>query len=251
MPILGDIIDLTATVFDQGTITFRQWRVMERPFGSFDGPVEPNQEATIFFPDIHGSFIIRYRAADDQLQLSACEVEFTTEIVDDLRVELIWNGDQLFHEHHSILNLHLLHPNATRWFDATLDCSSPFCLNTNRDWGQSGQQADDPFLVGLRLGPHWVSVFQPQLNGTYGIGVEYEFDNFRASTSAVVNVYCFGLLEQTFGPVSLVNGDQFPPDNDFWKVAEVNMDSGSCQIIPYLNGADPLIIQGRDAENAR
>jgi hypothetical protein len=110
---------------------------------------------------------------------------------------------------------------------------------------------DDPQPLGLILGPQWVSVAQPQQSGTYGVGVRYDFDNFRISSSALINVYCYGILEGTFGPVTLTNGDQFPPDNDFWKVAEVDMNSGGCEIFPYLNGGEPVIVLGRDAEAAR
>jgi hypothetical protein len=246
-------IPLTATVFDEGGIEFREWRVMARPFGSFETPLDPVQEATFFFPDMAGSYRIRYRASDDQFQLSACEIAFTTEVQDKLRVELIWNGELLHHEHGSYLNLHLLHPNATRWFDPQLDCSSPNCLNVARDWGVADQQEDDPFLIGLRLGPQWAVVFAPQTNGTYGIGVEYEFDAYRGPTSVVVNVYCGGILEQMFGPVTLTNGNQFPTDNDFWKVAEVDIDATGCAaIIPYLDGAGgPSIVLGADAEANR
>jgi hypothetical protein len=105
-------------------------------------------------------------------------------------------------------------------------------------------------MIGLVLGPQWVSVYQGQTNGTYGIGIGYEFDNFRASTEAVVNVYCYGILEQTLS-ASLVMGNGFPDDNDFWKVAEVDLASGACQVIPYLNGSNPLIVTGGDARNVR
>ena len=96
----------------------------------------------MFYSDLAGSYRLRYRAADALFQISACEVAFTTEHEDAIRVELVWNGDLPQHEHHSFLGMHLLHPNAQRWFDTTLDCWTAECLFRPRDWNQQGQQID-------------------------------------------------------------------------------------------------------------
>ncbi len=250
-PYVNYSVDLVATVSDQGGISYRQWKVTERPVGAVSDPFEPNREATYIFNDIQGRYRVRYRAADDLLQISACEVTYTTIVDDYLRVELIWNTDRRLHERYSYLDLHLLHPNAQRWFDPALDCVGGTCSAPPLDWGQQGNDIDDPFLFGFGTGPQWVTVYEPQLNGTYGVGVAYDWSAYETSAEVVVNIFCYGDLVRSLGPVTLTHGDLLLEDNDFWKVAEVDMNSGGCQVTPYQSGGNPLIVTGREAETAR
>jgi hypothetical protein len=244
-------VNLSATVFDAGGITYRRWSVVERPFGSFDEPFNPELDSSFFYPDLFGSFRVRYRAADDLFQLSACDVSFQLILGEQFRVEMIWNGDKLQHEHISWLEMHLLHPTAQRWFQETLDCSTEDCMYQEREWGDASDELDNPYFNGLFLGPQWVSVPFPQYNGTYGVGVHYDYFNYLPATPVKVSIFCNGVLQYSADAV-LVNGDNENfEDNDFWKVAEVDLAASGCSVIPYANGGGPLITTIDNAQNAR
>lgn len=245
-PIVNFSTNLSATIFDDGTILHRRWSVTERPIGSVDVPAMPNQEATFFRPDLMGPYRLRFRAADNNHQLSACEIDLSPTLPDRLRVEAYWNAEVPQHDQSAGMLLHLLHPTATAWLDPILDCFGGCFM---RDWGQAMDQTDDPFLYGLYYSPQLVSVAVPQQNGSYGIGISHEFFGYRQSMVTVL-LFCDGLLEQTFGPVTLSNGMGLAADNDFWKVAEVSFDAAGCNVVPYAN-PDPVIVRGRDAMMAR
>lgn len=249
-PAINMPVDLTATVFDDGTITDRRWRVMEQPVGSLEEIYDPTEEASFMFTDLVGDYRVRYRAADDRLQLSACEISFRPVVPDDLRVELIWNSDGPHHEHHSSLVLHLLHPSAGAWFEPTLDCYANGCFDGMIDWGQQNEPQDDPIAYGLIMGPNFTTLPEAQDQAPYGVGVSYDWFGFRDVTTATVAIYCRGDLAATLGPQDLVNGAGFPDDNDFWKVAEVELDGSGCQVTPF-DDPDPVIVTGFEASTMR
>jgi hypothetical protein len=248
-PLVNDQIALDGLAVDEGAIVHREWELTEQPPGSVEAPFEPTVASTTLFTDLGGSYRIRYRVADDDHQLAACEVPFQPVIPEDLRVEVVWNTDRPHHEVHPVVLMHLLNPAATRWFDPILDCYAVNCPPfMPPDWGQANQMQDDPILFGLDTGPEFGSVATAE-NGRYALGVSYVYFGFQTSVSVSATIYCKGNAVQTLGPVILTNGNGSELANDFWKVAEIEVAGAGCQVTPFMPA--PLIVTGQDASMSR
>jgi K319-like protein len=245
---------LVAMIDDDGTIESRLWEVISAPSGSKATPVPVDSSGTSFTPLLPGDYQLRYTAQDDAGQSDSCEVRVTATVAAGLRVELLWDID-VTPPPPADMDLHLLHPTATVWFNdaATgLDC---FWMNPSAAWGPGGAE-DDPALYmddQDGRGPEGIQIAVPEEGGDYRIGVHFYTDNGAGPSDAIVRVYCAGTLIQTFGPQTLDGSDNVAPDqNDFWKVADVSFSGGGCTIVPLDDGlGGPLIVTAGDARLAR
>lgn len=249
---IDSIAEPTASVVDDGTIVFGQWRVISSPFGSHTKPSPRDQEGTRLELDIAGTYRLRYTAADDRRQITACEVTIEPTTPPTLRAELIWKADGPRYASNTVFMFHLLHPGASAWFDERLDCSGPPCLDNALDWDRQGDFSDDPIWVGFFFGPQALFVDRPNTSGRYALGVE-TLDiggDTPSPVGATVRIYCGGVLKEEIGPV-LLNGSYTTPDlNDFWKVAELRFDSsGDCTVFPF--GAGDTVVRTSQARSNR
>jgi hypothetical protein len=128
-----------------------------------------------------------------------------------LRIEVKWDSDLCD------VDSHLLNP-AGSFFDCDNDCHFG---NPAPDWGVTSDWMDDPFLDVDDVdgyGPENINVSEPA-PGTYRFIVHYYLDSYEASsavsTNVTVDVYSYGNLIQSFGPVHLA------ATNDTWDVFDV------------------------------
>lgn len=236
---------------DNGRIITRRWSVGDRPAGSIERIDPSDTSEAIFIPEIAGTYRLEHVVADDDLQLAVCSTTIDAIPIDDLHVELLWNEDESPYENYRELGLHLLHPMAPAWFDATYDCHPPDCAFEPPEWGP-GMLPDDPYAIGSEFSPTRTSISVPEAV-TYLVGVHYIWDDGRGPASATVRIFCGGGLAAELGPVSLLRGNGTDDDNDFWKVAEVTWDGvGGCTVMPYGTLPDaPVIVLGSAARMAR
>jgi len=118
----------------------------------------------------------------------------------------------------SDLDLHLLHPDASAYFDSTFDV---YWLNKAPNWGGSGA-LDDPLM--LRddtdgAGPEQLSLHQPQTNKTYRVGVHYWDDWGFGDAFVTVRVYVGGVLTYTSTETELWH-------QDMWDVCDITWSGG-------------------------
>ncbi|MDP2339923.1 MAG: hypothetical protein Q8O67_03110 [Deltaproteobacteria bacterium] len=219
---------------DGGAVVARRWSIVESPFGSTVALDGATTDDVRFTPLLAGRYLLRYVAADDVGQLSACEVEVLAETDDVFRVELLWNVDVAAGDP-TDLDVHLLHPTAPAWFDGGLDCHYLNCRAGNLSWSQFANGGPDP-SASLDIddrdgrGPENVNITNPEETGNaYRIGVHYFADDGAGPATAFVNVFCFGQLAATLGPVTLTT-DADSEANDLWKVADVSFASSSCTV---------------------
>jgi hypothetical protein len=100
-------------------------------------------------------------------------------------------------------------------------------------------------------GPEIATVAVVETGGNYGVGVHHYFDWGYGPGDALINVWCMGTLEGSFGPVTL-DGAGLALDNDFWKVADVSFGATSCTITGLDDGmGGPLIVTAAAADTAR
>ncbi len=116
-----------------------------------------------------------------------------------LTIKLFWDADN------SDVDSHLIMPGGT-YFDCDSDCHFG---NPAPDWGVQGDWLDDPFLDVDDVdgyGPEHINISTP-MAGTYKYVVHYYDDTYEDSaatdTNATVEVYEFGQLLGTYGPVYL------------------------------------------------
>jgi hypothetical protein len=128
------------------------------------------------------------------------------------------------------------------------------CTPLGLDWGTVSPD-DDPtldFNVRYGRGPEAITIPVPEQAIDYRVGVHHSFDNGYGPSAAVVNIYCYGSLEQSFGPVTLQGSNLDDTLNDFWKVADMSFGPSSCTVTELedvLGG--PLIVTGAEAALAR
>lgn len=132
------------------------------------------------------------------LDVSATGVEPPMEEV-GLLIKLSWNEDM------TDVDSHLIMPGGS-FFDCYSDCHFG---NPSPDWGVQSDWIDDPFLDVDDVdgfGPEHINLSEPQ-TGTYKYVVHYYSDShdgsFSTDTDATVEVYSYGVLLGTFGPVNL------------------------------------------------
>jgi len=157
-----------------------------------------------------------------------------------LTVKLSWDSDECD------VDSHLLAPGGT-FFDCTLDCHFG---NPSPEWGNANDWVDNPFLDVDDVdgyGPEHINISEPAA-GTFKYVVHYYSDQdpngFTNSveTNATVEVYSFGLLLKTFGPVHLDqtnrNWDVFTIDWPSLNIVEL----GNTYIVPQsaINSCAPF-----------
>jgi hypothetical protein len=134
-------------------------------------------------------------------------------------IQLIWHTpgdvnendtgvDQDFFSVGSDVDLHLLHPLASAYFESRYDC---YWDNTAPEWGFSGP-AGDPKLDrddSDGAGPELASLLEPEADATYSIGVHYWNDWGYGKSLATVRVFVKGTLAAEFADVELVNDDMW------------------------------------------
>ncbi len=232
---------LSASATDDVLVASRRWSIVQAPTGSTVALEGGTSDDVSFTPVLVGDYRLRYVAADDAGQLSACEVKVTATTDDALRVELLWNLDVTTGDD-TDLDLHLLHDDAIAggvgWFDNGLDCHFANCRAGGLSWNFNALAVDpSPSLdVDDRdgRGPENINIKSPE-DLTYRIGVHYFADNAFGPSTALVNVFCFGDLAQSIvSPAPLTTDPSDPAQNDFWKVADVTIDnaSSSCTVTP-------------------
>ena len=244
---LGRSSGVLATASDDAVA--RRWSIVEAPFGSSVALDGATDDDVSFTPLLAGRYLLRFVAADDVGQLSACEVEVLAETDDVFRVELLWNVDVPAGDP-TDLDIHLLHPTAPAWFDSDLDCHFLNCRAGRLSWSQFANGGPDP-SASLDIddrdgrGPENVNITAPEQTGApYRVGVHYFADDGAGPATAFVNVFCFGQLAATLGPVTLsTNADS--ELNELWKVADVSFSSSSCTVTalsPSPGSPGPLIV---------
>ena len=99
------------------------------------------------------------------------------------------------------------------------------------------------------LGPENLNVNSPR-NGTYRLGVHYYDDDGYGASTVTVRIFCGeGVVEQ-FGPMILEATDNNGGRNtEFWEIADIRWQNGSCEVIPLGSQQCPRICSARTAEN--
>jgi hypothetical protein len=116
-----------------------------------------------------------------------------------LTIKLSWNSDLCD------VDSHFIEPGGT-FFDCQTDC---YFGNPSPDWAVQGDWKDNPYLDVDDVdgyGPEHTNITEPK-PGKYRFVVHYYSDSYEGSgstdTEATVEVYSYGVLLQTFGPVYL------------------------------------------------
>ncbi len=99
------------------------------------------------------------------------------------------------------------------------------------------------------LGPENINVDRPYA-GSYRVAVHA----FRGEARVTVRIYCGGsetMPTRTYGPTTL-HGSSSSRNNDFWRIADVQITSaGGCRITDIGSAARPDIRPATDAEARR
>lgn len=239
---------ITAMAEDDGVMTYA-WTLTGFPPGS--GAVAPtpaNQTVTAFTPDLAGEYMLQFAATDNDGNVATCETLVRALATEGLRVEMYWDTGL------TDLDLHLLSPDATRWF-SDLDCYYANCAaGFTLEWEAFGPE-DNPHLDlddTNGFGPENVNIDRPA-EGTYRIGV-HAFNGRRADSKVTVSIYCGAESTEpaaTFGPVTL-SGPRQQSLNDFWRVADVKIMAGNtCIVTSLAAGAVPNISPAFEVEITR
>ncbi len=176
-----------------------------------------------------------------------------------LRVELCWDTTP-----NTDLDLHLHRPGTTTpWFQNPVGTTNPddcHYINCKQDsfpdvadWGYAktpqpdcppgwpAAGCDNPRLdldnLNLPGVPENINVDVPEDNGTYRILVHYYTGMMPMTTHPMVNIYCDGHLEATYGAApDVVTGFDVPgygPNlGPMWRVADVTTAAGDCTVEP-------------------
>lgn len=265
-------VELTGSGVDDGTVVAYRWEVTRRPPGSAARPPSPPDERTTTFrPDVAGEYVLRLTVTDDDGETGICDVSVTAVSTQGLRVEIFWNGppDESCGVPRtpgcdgSDVDVHLLRPGNETWFDPNGDCYWDNCnamQGYRLNWGGPGRD-DDPRLDiddVEGFGPENINIDEP-VPGTYRVGVDFWDGDNRTSADVVVNIYCgeeSSEPEATFGPETLLDRQPGPArqeDNDFWRVADVEIrEGGPCTVHDLsLSDGSPNIITHGAAEHTR
>jgi hypothetical protein len=160
----------------------------------------------------------------------------------NLVVELTWNTPN------ADIDIHLLHPNATSWYQTPLDCHFANCGGqTPLSWPAKGAD-DDPRLTiddVEGFGPEQIVIDAPQLNTA--LGYRFGAYNFTSDGDSDPNVtariFCGGSLRATLTHEALVGSSTEEPPNELWKIADIFFTSPTeCNVVPL----DQIIQMGSD-----
>ncbi|MCC6621272.1 MAG: choice-of-anchor D domain-containing protein [Deltaproteobacteria bacterium] len=207
--------------------------------------------APIFTPELTGLYTFRLEVVDELGVRSCAPAELEVIVHTDvaLRVELSWstgldpdpapNLDEA-----PDLDLHLLHPHASGYFDDSWDA---YWHNPSPNWGGAGP-LDDPALLADDMGHDGVEVIElaiPEQAARYCIGVHFVPKDATPDVTAytTVRIYIDGALRWALPDVELVQGDMWDVACVAWPGAEPEglLDAtGSPRITPgvRLPGSD-------------
>ncbi|MCB9529398.1 MAG: choice-of-anchor D domain-containing protein [bacterium] len=237
-----------------------EWVITSRPDGSVSQPHEsfydPAQPANgglpddietptaVFFVDLAGTYTAELRVRDNLgLDSIACENPAVVTIVakpeEAIHVQLVWRtpaDDDETDLQGTDLDLHLLHPVASNWFDSIYDCHY---ANPIPDWGQIGNSADDPSLDIDDIngaGPENINLDQPEpteaLGAPYLVGVHYYNSRDRVDGTeygpsfATVRIFIEGELSWDFTDNGNPGEKEMQAQDHFWDVAQISWPSG-------------------------
>jgi hypothetical protein len=208
-----------------------RWEVTGRPLGAGTEGAFANPDAceTTFSSVIVGTYTVRVTATDATGRMASCMTTVTL-TGRGLRVEMAWSttGD---------VDLHLLHPTGTQWFSSPLDC---YYANTRPTWDGGGAQAPGLDVDNVTsFGPENIRIDAPVLGHTYRVGV-HAFSRVDTGSMVTVRIYCGSATtpNRTFTrTLSSRPGDS--ASNDFWRVADVRIDSPSTCVISPLEQVIP------------
>ncbi len=247
-----------------GEIVEYYWGLVSVPIGSMAEPPSPsNAQTATFMPDVAGEYTIRLTVTDDNRNAAFCEFKVIASSGEGLRIEIYWNPPRNPSDP-SDVDVHLLHPDADRWFHESLDCYYANCDSRFHvlDWDEPGTD-DNPRLDLDEVdgyGPENINIFAPVTGQAYRVGLHFydaeDLINWRTA-HAYVKVYCGEISTEPVyevGPRALnADEDGFCTDsmyfwecNDFWRVADITWGGFSCSIDPIDD-----IILAREAESHR
>jgi len=247
-----DETTITGAGIDDGRIVGWRWRLVDSPPGSAArAPSPANEMTTRFFPDIAGEYRLSLTVTDDDGDVASCTFLVRALATEGLRIEMNWDTDG------TDMDTHLLRPlpEGTSWFNDN-DCYYANCNESGGDlldWGGPG--TDDNPRLDLDdtdgFGPENINVDEPQ-PGVYRVAIHA----FRGTGRVSVRIYCGGSTttpRQTFGPTTIRGSGGSSRNNDFWKVADVEITrSGDCRITELASaGGGPNIVMASTAEGAR
>jgi hypothetical protein len=242
-PVLGLF---SAAVFTPpATLNLQQtvWSLTIRPPGSTatmgpttntldqDGTPSFDSVAT-FTPDVQGDYIATYIATTNTGEADTCTAVVHA-ITPNLILEITWNTT-------ADLDIHLLHPTATTWYNQTLDCNF---LNCNANfigslpWPAAGT-ADNPKLTIDDIngfGPEQIVIDDPESNTTngYRFGAYVFTDHGAGPSDVTAKIFCRGALAQTLTRNNLSGPSTDAPPNQLWKIADITFDAAaSCNVVP-------------------
>ncbi|MEZ4392759.1 MAG: MopE-related protein [Polyangiales bacterium] len=200
-----------------------RWEVVSRPAGAGSEGAFANPSAcdTTFSSVIVGVYTVRVTVTDANGRTATC-MTMVTLTGRGMRVELTWSttGD---------VDLHVLHSAATAWFSSPLDC---YYANTRPTWDGAADLSPRLDVDNVSAnGPENVRIDAPAGGSVYRVGV-HAFSRVDMGSVATVRIYCGGtsVPSRTFTRTITSRGGAA---NDFWRVADVRMDSASrCTITP-------------------
>jgi hypothetical protein len=244
-----ETVTLTGNGIDDGRIVSYRWDLVSSPLGSAARPPSPRDaRETRFTPDIAGEYRIRLTVTDDDGETGTCEFLVLALAREGIRVEMFWDTDG------TDMDTHLLRPEGRSWFDDN-DCYYGNCNESTGavlEWGMPGLE-DNPRLDldnTSGRGPENINIDRPYA-GTYRVGIHA----FRGNGRVTVRIYCGGsetMPRQTFGPVLLRGAGGSSFDNDFWRVADIEISGATCRITSLATAAGtPNITRATDAQTRR
>jgi hypothetical protein len=204
-----------------------EWVQVSVPAGSAVVVPDTSSRGVELVPDIVGDYVLELRVEDAAGAQDTCRTTVRAVTQEGLRIEMFWLEDTMD------IDLHLLHPDGTRWFHPIWDCYWSSCRAGMLDWFTAGP-SDDPHLDIDDLegfGPENINIDVPP-DGVYRVGVHaysglVSIDPDFHGATAVVRVYC-GVGSTTpiweSPPTSLVDPEAF------WWVADVVVDRSGCSV---------------------
>lgn len=168
------------------------WELLEAPTGSAAEMPGRDTDADRrdFAWDLAGEYMARLVVTNEFGQVSApCDAVLVAAPSDDLWIEMYWEHAQ------DDMDLHLLAPGGSKW--GSLDCHWQNCVDGGLDWGEPGDDADDPSLdlddiAGT--GPENIRIEDPEY-GEYTVLVhDYPASRYRSDNAVTVNIFVGGAL---------------------------------------------------------
>ncbi|MFH2006370.1 MAG: hypothetical protein ABI333_07280 [bacterium] len=234
-------INWTGNGEDDGFIVSYQWQMLTQPSGSAASPPAPANGQTVSFePDVVGVYLMRLTVTDNDNNTDSCQFSVFATPGEGLRIELFWNPPESPQDN-SDVDLHLLHPTGTGWFNQQTDCFYSNCNVSNGHhlyWDAPNYFPDDPRLDLDDVdgfGPENINIDEPVVGNAYRVGVHYFNDDGYGPASIHVKIYCGTISINPvweYGPKILTGGSGSSWDNDFWKVATVTWNGFTCNVTP-------------------